>query len=192
MGLRVGSLERQEIFMSAALDTPAAADRALDLYLDGLKNAHALEKQAVQLLERQLERIEIYPEVSSLLNRHLQETRGQIARLDEILSSFGEESSLFKDMTTALAGNLAAIGHAFSGDEVLKNHFANHAFENYEIAAYLSLIELAEQSGRGGHVSALRQTLAEERNAAQALHDLTGDLTRKYAALYAAGEKADR
>ena len=45
-----------------AMGTTAGAtftsDAAFDTYISGLKNAHALEKQAMQLMERQMERIE--------------------------------------------------------------------------------------------------------------------------------------
>lgn len=167
-------------------------DGRLDLYLDGLKNAHALEKQATQLIERQLERLQNYPDVEGLLRKHLQETHAQIGRLDEILGSFGEEASTMKDMMTSLTGNLAALGHTVMGDEILKNHFANHAFENFEIAAYTSLIAMAEGCGRGAHVGALQETLREERNTAQALLDMTETLTRKYVDRYVSGQKADR
>lgn len=178
--------------MSAALETGGRSDAYLDLYIDGLKNAHALEKQATQLLSRQLERIENYPEVEALLRRHLEETHQQIGRLDEILGSFGEEHSTIKDIATSITGNLAAIGHTVMSDEILKNHFANHAFENFEIASYMSLIAMAETSGRSGNVGALETSLGEERRTAQAIHDMTPDLTRKFMQRSAAGQKADR
>ena len=41
--------------------------RPSNIFITGLQNAHALEKQAIQLMERQLERIENYPEVEQLL-----------------------------------------------------------------------------------------------------------------------------
>ncbi|MDB5592081.1 ferritin-like domain-containing protein [Enterovirga sp.] len=179
--------------MSASLQTSSGSpNAALEIYIEGLKNAHALEKQATQLINRQLERLENYPQVEQLLRRHLGETEQQIARLDEMLASFGEEHSTLKDLATSLTGNLAALGHTVMGDEILKNHFANHAFENFEIASYMSLITLAELSQRGGHVAALKTTLEEERRTAQALHDMTGELTRMYVSRTAAGAKADR
>lgn len=168
------------------------SDAALETYISGVKNAHALEKQATQLIERQLERLENYPEVSQLLQLHLRETEQQIVRLDEILHSFGEDRSLLKDLATSISGNLAAIAHSVMPDEVLKNHFANHAFENFEIAAYVSLITMAEATGHHQHVSSLQQTLQEERKTAQMLHDMTPELTRKYMRLYEQGAKADR
>jgi ferritin-like metal-binding protein YciE len=178
--------------MSSTIATSGSQSQALELYLDGLKNAHALEQQATQLIERQLDRLQNYPEVEALLRRHLQETHRQIARLEEILGSFGEEPSAFKDMVTSLTGDLAALGHTVMSDEILKNHFANHAFENFEIAAYRSLIVMAEGSGRGGHVGALQDTLREEEQTAQTLLDMTEGLTRKYVDRYVGGQKADR
>jgi hypothetical protein len=42
---------------------------------------------------------------------------------------------------------MAALDHAVAGDEILKNSFANFAFENFEIAAYKSLLTIAEAGG---------------------------------------------
>jgi ferritin-like metal-binding protein YciE len=39
------------------------------------------------------------------------------------------------------------MAHAMAGDEILKNTFANNAFEHYEIAAYKSLLALCKQAG---------------------------------------------
>ena len=169
-----------------------SSDAAIDTYITGLKNAHALEKQATQLIERQLERIENYPEVETVLRTHLRETEEQIRRIDEILHSFGEDRSLLKDLATQFSGNMAAIAHSVMQDEILKNHFANHAFENFEIASYVSLITMAEATGHHGHVPALQTTLREEEKTAQILRDMTPDLTLKYMRLYEQGAKADR
>ena len=47
----------------------------------------------------------------------------------------------------SIVGNLAALGHSTASDEVVKNTFANFAFEHYEIASYSSLLTLAELAG---------------------------------------------
>ena len=94
--------------------------------------------------------------------------------------------------TLALGRGLAALGHTVMTDEVLKNHFANHAFENFEIASYVSLITMAEATGHSAHVSALRTTLGEEERTAQAIRDMTPDLTRKYMSRLEQDKKADR
>ncbi|WP_046861680.1 ferritin-like domain-containing protein [Microvirga massiliensis] len=177
---------------ASTTDKTFTSHSALDNYITGLQNAHALEKQALQLMERQLERIENYPEVGRLLRAHIKETEGQLRRIDEILHSFGEDRSLLKDMATQISGNMAALMHTVMPDEILKNHFANHAFENYEIASYQSLITMAEATGHAKHVQPLQATLQEEENMAKALRDMTPDLTLKYMRLYDSGRKADR
>jgi len=168
------------------------SEAATDTYIAGLKNAHALEKQAQQMLERQLERLESYPEVEQVLRKHMGETEEQIRRLDEILHFLAEDRSLLKEIATQVVGNVAALAQTVMPDEILKNHFNNHAFENFEIAAYTSLIALAEATGYQQHVAALEQSLREEENAAKTLRDMTPDPTLKYMRLHEEGHKADR
>lgn len=177
---------------TATMTQDLHSTEAIDIYITGLQNAHALEKQATQLIERQLDRLENYPEIAQLLQTHLRETEQQIDRLDELLASFGEGRSMLKDLATSLTGNMAALGHAIMQDEVLKNHFANHAFENLEIASYQSLITMAQATGHPSHVSALEATLREEEKTAQMLRDMTADVTLKYMRLTCQGEQASR
>ncbi len=163
-----------------------------NIFITGLENAHALEKQAIQLMERQVERFENYPEMSDLLRRHIVETEGQIRRLDEALHSFGADRSILKDMATQFMANLAAAGHMPMADEVLKNTFANHAFENFEIASYKSLIAMAEASGNQRVIPGLQESLREEEKTAQAVYDLIVPITQKFLSRSAQGLKADR
>jgi ferritin-like metal-binding protein YciE len=168
------------------------SEAASETYTTGLKNAHALEQQAMQLMQRQLERYEHYPEVSQRLRHHIGETEQQISRLEELMHGLGTERSVLKDWATSIMGNLAAIGHSIMPDEILKNHFANHAFENFEIASYESLIVMAEATGNSGHVPALQQTLNEEQRMATWLREHTPAITLRYMQLYEQGRKADR
>ena len=168
------------------------SDAALEVYTTGLKNAHALEQQAMQLMERQVERYDGYPEMTQRLQQHIRETEQQIARLEELMHGMGTDRSVLKDWATSIMGNLAAIGHSIMPDEILKNTFANHAFENFEIASYTSLIAMAEATGNAGHVSALRQTLNEEERMATWIRENTPAISLKYIQLKEQGEKADR
>jgi hypothetical protein len=52
------------------------------------------------------------------------------------LEACGESTSSLKDTATSIVANLQAMGHAMARDEILKNAFADNAFENYEIAAH--------------------------------------------------------
>jgi ferritin-like metal-binding protein YciE len=168
------------------------SEAALEVYTTGLKNAHALEQQATQLMERQIERYERYPEMTQRLQQHLRETEQQISRLEELMHGMGTDRSAIKDWVTSIMGNLAAIGHSVMPDEILKNTFANHAFENFEVASYTSLIAMAEATGNTGHVSALRQTLTEEQRMASWILENTPMVSLKYLQLTEQGAKADR
>ena len=162
------------------------------IFVTGVRNAHALEKEAIQILSRQLDRLENYPEMEALVRNHLEESKQHEQRVDEVLDGLGTERSVLKDWATQIMGNAAAIAHAPAGDEILKNTFANHAFENFEVAAYRSLIVMAEASGHSRFVSALQQNLREDEKAAQMIKDMVEPITRKYLARASSGQKADR
>ena len=168
------------------------ATTANDLFITGLKNAHAMENQALSIMKPQASRIENYPDVEAQLQKHIAETEGQIVRLDAILESLGEDKSSLKDMALSLAGTFAAVGHTVAPDEILKNSMANFAFENFEIAAYKSLIALAEASGNDAAVDDLEASLNEELDMAEWLDANIEAVTLQFAALKEAGETAKK
>lgn len=169
------------------------ADQLQHIFITGLKNAHALEKQALAIMDPQVSRLEHYPEVADMLRHHIDETHGQIARLDEILNGFNESASGLKDLSLSFAGSMGAIGHSLAGDEILKNSFANYAFENFEIASYTALLTLAEEGGFGAAVAPLQMTLREEQIMADWVLNGLPDITRRYVRLSAElGERAAR
>ncbi len=57
----------------------------LSLFIAGLRDAHAIEHQALALMDRQIDHLANYPEVEARLRSHRAETVHQIARLDDIL-----------------------------------------------------------------------------------------------------------
>jgi ferritin-like metal-binding protein YciE len=117
---------------------------AHDLFITGLQNAHAMESQAHEILERQVERMDEYPELRDRLRQHLMETKEQLVRLEVCLEDLGSSPATIKDAMLAFGSNVAAMGHAMARDEVLKNTFANSGLEAYEVAAYKSLIAIAQ------------------------------------------------
>lgn len=164
---------------------------ANDVFISGLKNAHAMEKQALSIMQPQLNRLEHYPQVSEMLAQHIRETEGQLVRLEEVLDRLGVSSSTLKDMALSLSGSMAALGHTVASDEILKNSFANYAFEHFEIAAYTSLITVAQATGARAAVSALEANLAEERQMAARIEQGLETVTRTYLQRTAQGERAD-
>lgn len=171
--------------------TPAeAGDTVREEFVTGLRNAHALENQALSLMDRQLDHLAHYAEVEQRLRSHRGETEQQIERLERILEGLGESHSALKDATMSFTGNIAAIGHMFAGDEILKNAFANFAFENFEIASYSALIVMAEAGGFNAALPLLRQTLREEQAMAKFCEEILPTVVRKYLSLKASGETA--
>ena len=164
---------------------PADADTLRELFATGLRNAHAVEKQALAIMTPQVARIENYPEVADRLRAHIEETKGQIARLDEIMATFDTSGSMLKDVALGLSGSMAAMMHTPAGDEIIKNSFANYAFEHFEIAAYRSLLVMAEDGGLAQAMPLLQQSLGEEERMAQWIGDSLPMVTRRYAELYA-------
>ncbi|KQT56166.1 hypothetical protein ASG52_24120 [Methylobacterium sp. Leaf456] len=165
---------------------------ARDIYVTALKNTHALEMQALQIMERQVERLQNYPEMEEALRRHIEETHGQRTRLEEALQSLGDRPSAIKEGFLGFVGNMMALGHTPAQDEILKNTYANHAFENFEIAAYHSLLTIGDATGQGASLTGFRQSLQEEEAMAQRVRALIEPTTRRYVDLTVAGEKADR
>lgn len=159
-----------------------------DDFIDGLKNAHAVEAQASQIMQRQIDRMSDYPDMVSRLRTHLDETRAQQKRIEDILSGMGTSHSSFKDAVLGLQGNIMAIGHAMAGDEVVKNALENSAFEHYEAAMYQSLIAMADEVGATSAVPLLERSLEEEKHMAAWVDSNIGEVTRTYLHRHAAGQ----
>ncbi|MBV8923585.1 ferritin-like domain-containing protein [Bradyrhizobium sp.] len=157
-----------------------ATNTARDTFIVGLRNAHAMEIQARELMERQSERLDEYPEIKQKVSMHLQETNEQLRRLEQCLEACGESTSSVKDTTQSVAANLQAMMHAMAGDEILKNTFANNAFENFEIAAYKSLLALCRAAGMDQARAPLQQSLQEEERMADWIDGNVEKVTMEY------------
>ena len=168
----------------------AMTDKTRDVYLVGLRNQHAVENQAIELLERQIGRLENYPEMAERMRKHIAESQEQARRLEELLSGLGSSHSSLKDTAMSVLGNLMALGHTPASDEVLKNTLANFAFEHYEIAAYKSLLTLADAAGHSAAKMALQTSLREEEAMAQWIDQHIAPTTLRFVERSAAGQKA--
>lgn len=138
-------------------------DVARDLFVTGLKNAHATASQGKTMVQAQLNRIENYPDIEVKLNSHLAEKEAQLQRLETILDDLGESPSAFKDATMSTLGFIGSLGDAMAGDEIIKNSFATFALANYEAAAYATLIVMGEAAGETDAIGALEASLNEEK-----------------------------
>ena len=71
---------------------------ARDVLVVGLRNAHAVESQAIELLERQASGLDEYPEIQTRVQAHLGETERQLERLEQAIAPyFAEHDALVVD-----------------------------------------------------------------------------------------------
>jgi ferritin-like metal-binding protein YciE len=160
--------ERLEQNFDAAAEASLAAveedelDSALIAYL---RDAHALERQAVELLEAGAERVaDEYLE--AVFRQHLEETRHHLQRLEDLLAERGAGPSLVKDAVLSAGGlNLSAFFGA-QPDATTKLAGFAFAFEHLEIAAYELLRRVAARAGAEDVTAVAEEILTEERGAA--------------------------
>jgi ferritin-like metal-binding protein YciE len=157
-----------------------------------LRDAHAMEGQAITLLRTQIDRLESYPEAVPRLREHLRETEQQQEMVEQCLSRLGEDTSTLKTGTMKLAANIQGMLHAMSSDEVLKNALASHSFEHFEAASYCSLAAAAEDAGEPEIARTCENIMQQELDMADWVWDQLPTLTHKYLERAEAGAAAKR
>lgn len=147
-----------------------------------LRDAHAMEKQAEQMLSAQAKRIENYPELSAKIEEHLEETRSQIERLESCIDRRGETTSGMKDAAGKFTAMMQGFGGMFASDEVVKGSLASYTFEHFEIASYNALIAAADAVGDTRTRDVCAGILREEEAMANWLADHLDEVTVKFLA----------
>lgn len=136
-----------------------AAEKRL---LEWLRDAHAMEQQAEQMLKAQANRIEHYPDIKQRIEQHIEETIGQAKQIESCIARYGESTSTIKDTAGKMTAMGQAVGGMFSGDEIIKGAMASYTFEHMEIASYKILIATAEEAGDVETKQVCEQILKEE------------------------------
>ena len=153
---------------------------ARDHLIDWLRDAHAMEQQAEQMLSAQKSRLENYLKLRTRIEKHIEETQGQKALPERTLTRLGSEPSTLKD----IGGKLMAFGQAVGGmtvsDEVVKGVMAGYVFENVEIAAYTVLIAAAKAAGDVETQKACEEILPQEIAMADWLKEHLPELTQAF------------
>lgn len=148
--------------------------------VEWLRDAHAMEQQAEQMMRTQAGRIDNYPEVVQQLERHIEETQSQSKKVESCLARYDESASSLKD----ISGKMTALGQTFSGmfagDEVVKGCLAWTTFEHFEIASYRILVAAAEQAGDHETKRICEEILKEEVAMAAWLEQNTPNVVRQY------------
>lgn len=175
--------------------TPALTPKqavAHETLIVNLRNAHALEKQVISVLEPQLNLLADYPDLHAKVTMHIEQTREQAKRLEAALESCGSSPSMVKDALLSVMGLGQSSVQGFSDDAVLKAVVSDMMTEHLEIATYRTLIVLAEMAGRSDLCLSLEQSLHEEETMADWFNQNLERLTRRFVDLAAAEERAER
>lgn len=165
------------------------AKHAKEMMIIGLKNAHGLEQQATEMLKRNVQRLENYPDLKQRIAAHLEETKSQQERVAKALDELGESPSSLKDSVMGMAENAQMMAHATGSDEVLKNSYTGYAFEHFEIASYKALEIMARNAGEPKIEQLAREILQEEEAMADWLEQNLPQVVEKHLELMNTGDQ---
>jgi ferritin-like metal-binding protein YciE len=160
------------------------ASRLEDVFLMTLKDIYHGEKQIVKALPRMAKHAES-PELKQALGHHLEETKGQVERLERVFQLLdrppkGERCEAIKGLIEEGEEVMKKTGGGPAGDAGMIA--AGQAIEHYEMARYGTLIAWARQLGLMEASSLLEETLQQEKQADATLNEIAlQDVNRKAA-----------
>jgi ferritin-like metal-binding protein YciE len=159
-----------------------------ELYIDELRDIYNAENQLLKALPK-MAKGSTSEQLRTGFEKHLEQTRGHVQRLEQIFKELGEKPSgkKCKAMEGLVAEGAETLGEDYE-DEVMDAAIIGAAqrVEHYEIAAYGTVRTFAELLGEDSAVQLLEQTLEEEKETDQKLSVLAGDIN-----VEALGEKSD-
>ncbi|EJN08364.1 ferritin-like domain-containing protein [Herbaspirillum sp. YR522] len=136
-----------------------------DLFIHSLSDVYSAEKQLTKALPK-MARAATNPDLAAAFTAHLEETHGQIERIDQVVEATGIR---LKRIKCAAMEGLVEEGKE-QIEEVEKGPVLDAALigaaqkvEHYEIATYGTLCALAKKLGYPEAVALLRETLEEEK-----------------------------
>ena len=155
------------------------------LFVTELKDIYYAEKQAVDALGEQAD-ASTTDEVRNAFLQHQEETRNQVARLEQVFSSIGvdvEEGSC--DAIDGLVDDAQRVVSNTDSGSLTRDAgliIAGQKIEHHEIASYGSVVTFAKVLGYNEAARLLEQTLQEEKNADKKLTSLAESFINSRAA----------
>jgi ferritin-like metal-binding protein YciE len=145
-----------------------------ELFLDELADTYDAENRLTKALPK-MAKAATHDELRAAIESHLEETEGQVKKLERVFEAFGERAKGKKC--------LAMEGLIKEGDELAGDHkgeptinaaliSAAQKVEHYEIASYGCLREWAEQLGNQDAAELLGEIMEEEKSADRKLTEL--------------------
>jgi ferritin-like metal-binding protein YciE len=162
-----------------------------DLFVQELRDIYHAERQITKALPRMVKAASS-PELKQAFELHLEQTRGQIDRLDQVFEQLDLPKRAKKcEAMEGLLEEARSTMEEIEDEGVLDVGMIIGAqkVEHYEIAGYGSLVALARQLGHENVASLLAETLDEEKETDQKLNQIALSLVNPQAA--EDGEGAD-
>jgi ferritin-like metal-binding protein YciE len=138
-----------------------------DLLLHGLKDIYYAENQIIKSLPKLIEKA-TNRDLSKGLRDHLEQTKDQVARLDQVFKKLGQQP---KGVQCPAIDGLISEADEVAGEVADKDVLdaaivgSAQAVEHYGIARYGTLIAWAESLGRDDVIRLLNTNLNEEKAA---------------------------
>ena len=157
-----------------------SADTMEKLFIEELKDLYSAEKQITRALPKMAKNA-TNDQLRQGFETHLEETRGQIERLDRVFEILGKTSS-----GKTCKGMQGLIEEGQEQMQELKGELLDAALiaaaqkvEHYEMAGYGSVRTWAQQLGQKEIADLLQQTLDEEGNTDHKLTQLAGKINKQ-------------
>ena len=152
----------------------AATSTFHDAFIDELRDTYDAERQLTKALAK-LAKAATSPDLRDAFETHLEETKGQIERLEEVFE--GLEEKVRGKHCEGIAGIIE------EGKSLMEEDFddatldagliaAGQRAEHYEIAAYGTLVAWAKTMGHTDAAALLQENLDEEKAANKKLSEL--------------------
>jgi len=163
----------------------ASAGTLHDAFIDELRDVYHAEKQVTKALPKMI-KAATSDELREAFDNHLEETKGQIARLEEVFASLDEKVKAKKcdGMAGIIEEGSSAMAEDFDEPTMDAALIASaQRVEHYEMAAYGTLVAWAEAMGHTEAAELLQATLDEEKAADEKLTEIAdGGINREAAA----------
>jgi ferritin-like metal-binding protein YciE len=151
------------------------------LLIDELKDIYSAEKQITRALPKMAKAAKS-PELKQAFETHLEETKGQIERLDEIFETLGKKATgkTCHGMQGLVEEGQEMISELDKGDvRDAALISAAQRVEHYEIAAYGTVREYAKLLGRKDVAKLLDETLEEEKATDEKLNSISAQVNNE-------------
>jgi ferritin-like metal-binding protein YciE len=145
-----------------------------------LRDAHAMEKQAIESVENQVDRLKNYPELRNWAKEHVQTAQQHRELIRQCIERRGGSTSTIKDVAMTVLGRIQELTGTLMADEVLKNVIGDYAFKHYQIACYKSLIAAAEEASDPETKRVCEGILSTDQQMADRLLPYIPQVTREY------------